>query len=116
MNKVSVIIPAYNAEKFIENCIQSIQRQTFQDFEIIAVNDGSKDGTLSVLKKIAKEDARVVIVDQENKGVSAARNAALKQATGKYLTMVDADDDLPENALKSMLDLMQEGVDLVAAL
>lgn len=77
------------------------------------MNDGSKDGTLSVLKKIAKEDARVVIVDQENKGVSAARNAALKQATGKYLTMVDADDDLPENALKSMLDLMQEGVDLV---
>ena len=113
MNKVSVIIPAYNAEKFIENCIQSIQRQTFQDFEIIVVNDGSKDGTLSVLKKLAKEDARVVIVDQENKGVSAARNAALNQATGKYLTMVDADDDLPENALKSMLDLMQDGVDLV---
>ena len=113
MNKVSVIIPAYNAEKFIENCIQSIQRQTFQDFEIIAVNDGSKDGTLSVLKKIAKEDARVVIVDQENKGVSAARNAALKQATGKYLTMVDADDDLPENALKSMLDLMQRVLTLV---
>lgn len=113
MNKISVIIPVYNAEGFIEKCIKSIQAQTFQNFEIVVVNDGSKDSTFEILKKLAKEDPRIIIIDQKNGGVSSARNTALKWATGKYLTMVDADDDLPENALKSMIDLMKEDVDLV---
>lgn len=113
MNKISVIIPAYNAEGFIENCIKSIQSQTYQNFEIVVVNDGSKDSTLDILKKLEKKDSRLIVVEQKNGGVSSARNTALKHATGEYLTMVDADDDLPINALKSMIDLMQEDVDLV---
>lgn len=113
MNKISIIIPAYNAAGFIENCITSIQAQTYQDFEIVVVNDGSKDSTLDILKRLAKEDSRIVIVDQKNGGVSAARNVALKKATGEFLTMVDADDALPENALKSMVELMKDDVDLV---
>ena len=113
MSKVSVIIPAYNAAGFIENCIRSIQEQTYQNFEIIVVNDGSKDTTLDILKRLAKDDSRIIIIDQKNGGVSVARNTALVRATGEYLTMVDADDDIPSNALKNMVDLMREDVDLV---
>ena len=113
MGKVSVIIPAYNAAGFIENCIKSIKAQTYQNFEIVVVNDGSKDNTFSILNRLAQEDSRIIVINQKNSGVSAARNAALMRATGEYVTMVDADDDIPENALKSMVDLMTDEVDMV---
>lgn len=113
MKKVSVIIPAYNAAGFIEKCIKSILAQTYQNFEIIAVNDGSKDNTLAILNRLAQKDSRIIVVDQKNGGVSAARNAALLRVTGEYITMVDADDDITVNALKSMVALMNDDVDLV---
>ena len=113
MKKVSVIIPAYNCNKFIKNCIKSIQKQTYQNFEIIVVNDGSSDNTLEILKDLAKEDFRIKVFSQENGGVSKARNTALMQATGEFITMVDSDDDMPENALKTMIDLMKDDVDIV---
>ena len=110
---ISVIIPAYNAGKFIENCINSIFSQTYGDFEIIVVNDGSSDNTLDILNSLAKKDARLKVISQKNGGVSAARNTALKHAKGEFITYVDADDTLPETALADMTELMTDDVDLV---
>lgn len=110
---VSVVIPAYNAEAFIENCINSILRQSYQTFEIVVVNDGSKDNTLEILNRLAKADSRVKVYSKKNGGVSAARNNALSLATGDYITCVDADDDLPDDALKNMVSLMKDDVDFV---
>lgn len=90
--KVSIIIPVYNVEKYLEDCIKSICNQTLEEIEIICVNDGSKDSSLDILKKIAKTDGRVVIIDQKNAGAGAARNTGIAAATGKYLGFVDSDD------------------------
>jgi len=92
--KISVIIPVYNVEKYLEECVGSIQRQTLKDIEIICVNDGSRDSSLEILKKLAKKDKRVVIIDQKNAGAGAARNTGIKAARGKYLGFVDSDDEI----------------------
>lgn len=113
MSKISVIIPAYNAGAFIENCIESVLKQSFQDFEIIVVNDGSKDNTLEILNRLAEKDNRIQVHSQKNGGVSAARNTALKYATGEFITYVDADDSVPENGFENMMSLMEDGVDMV---
>lgn len=113
MSKISVIIPAYNAAVFIENCISSILKQSFQDFEIIVVNDGSKDNTLEILNRFAEKDSRIKVYSQENGGVSAARNTALKHATGEFITYVDADDSVPEDGFENMMSLMNDDVDMV---
>lgn len=113
MALVSVIVPAYNAEGFIKNCINSILGQTFQDFEIVVVNDGSTDGTLDILHCLAQKDSRIKVINQKNGGVSAARNIAMQNATGEYLTMVDADDALPPTALEDMVGMMKDDVDWV---
>ena len=96
---ISVIIPAYNAGRFIEGCINTIFNQTYRDFEIIVVNDGSSDNTLDILNSLAKKDARLKVISQKNGGVSAARNTALKHAKGEFITYVDADDSLPKNSI-----------------
>ena len=113
MSKISVIIPAYNAGAFIENCINSVLKQSFQDFEIIVVNDGSKDNTLEILNRLAEKDSRIKVYSQENGGVSAARNTALKYATGEFITYVDADDSVPEDGFENMMSLMDDDVDMV---
>lgn len=110
---VSIVIPAYNAAAFIENCINSILKQRYQDFEIVVVNDGSKDNTLEILERLAKKDDRIKVISQENGGVSAARNTALKHISGEYITYVDADDTVPENSLEDLVALMDDDVDLV---
>lgn len=113
MNLVSVIIPAYNAEGYIRNCIQSILNQTYRNFEIVVVNDGSSDHTAEILKQMAIENDCIRVITQPNSGVSAARNAAIDCAKGDFLTMVDADDDLPTTALEDMVALMTNDVDFV---
>lgn len=110
---VSIVIPAYNAGAFIENCIESILKQSYQDFEIVVVNDGSKDNTLEILERLAENDNRIKVISQKNGGVSAARNTALKHISGEYITYVDADDSVPENHIADLIDLMDEDVDLV---
>ncbi len=90
--KISIITPVYNTSEFLPKCLDSLICQTFQDIEIICVNDGSTDNSLEILNKYAKNDSRIKIINQENKGVSAARNAGILQAQGDFIGFVDSDD------------------------
>ena len=105
---VSVLIPAYNAEKTINRCIESILHQAYENIEVIIVNDGSTDNTLSILSNYAKIDRRIAIYNQTNKGVSATRNVCLKNAHGDYVLYVDADDWIEANMIQQMLELMKD--------
>ncbi|WP_251547632.1 glycosyltransferase family 2 protein [Limosilactobacillus caecicola] len=92
MPKISVIIPIYNCQDFLDECLNSIRKQDYPDFEVILVNDGSTDDSLDICQRFAQGDARFKIISQENQGTSAAKNAGLEKATGDYITFVDADD------------------------
>jgi len=81
--KVSVVIPVYNVERYLERCVQSVLRQTYKDLEIILVDDGSTDGSGELCDKIAERDSRVRVIHQENQGLSGARNTGIHQATGE---------------------------------
>ncbi len=100
--KVSVIIPCYNVEKYVGQCLDSVRGQTMPDLEIICVNDGSTDSTLDVLNKYAKQDSRIRIISQDNAGLSAARNAGLKYASGEYIAFLDSDDFVASDYYGSM--------------
>lgn len=89
---ISAIVPAYNVEKYIEKTLRSIMEQTLKEIEIIVINDGSKDSTLSIIKKLMLEDNRIVLIDKKNGGVSQARNVGIKKARGEYLSFIDGDD------------------------
>lgn len=116
MSKVSIIIPVYNAENFIARCLNSICNQTFENLEIICVNDGSTDNSLQILKEYAQKDSRIVIIDKKNEGVSAARNDGIKRSTGEYITFVDADDWLENAAIEIMHKTIEEKqVDVIRA-
>ncbi len=105
--KISLIIPVYNSEKYLPECLDSVLEQTFKDFEVVCVNDGSTDSSLSILKKYAAKDARIVIKSQNNAGVSAARNAALELAKGKYIAFLDSDDFIHPDYLKVLYETME---------
>ena len=93
MKKVSVIVPVYNMEKYLEECMDSLVNQTLDDIEIIVINDGSNDNSLEILKKYKeKYPEKIKIIDQENGGISVARNNGIEIATGKYIGFVDSDD------------------------
>jgi glycosyltransferase involved in cell wall biosynthesis len=100
--KISVIIPIYNSEKYIEKCINSIVNQTLKDIEIICVNDGSTDNTENILNDFAQKDSRIKILNQENQGQGAARNYGLSIATGEYVGYVDADDYIELNYFETL--------------
>ena len=97
--KISVIIPVYNVETYIEECLNSVIGQTFRDIEIILVNDGSTDLSLEIIKTFAEKDKRITFYSQENKGVSVARNSGIRKARGEYILFVDSDDKIVENTL-----------------
>ncbi len=97
--KVSVIVPVYNVENYIIDCLTSLSNQKLQEIEIICVNDGSTDNSLEIIKKYAETDSRVHILSQENRGLSEARNSGVKIASGEYLYFIDGDDLLDETAL-----------------
>ncbi|MEY9975907.1 glycosyltransferase family 2 protein [Lysinibacillus sp. RC79] len=99
---VSVILPVYNAEKYLEKCLASICQQTLKNIEIIAINDGSSDQSLMILRKFAKEEARITIFDIPNGGVSKARNLGIEHANGQYVTFVDADDWIEVTMLQEL--------------
>ena len=99
-DKISVIMPAYNVEKYIGKSIESVLRQTYDNFELVVVNDGSIDGTEAVVAQYQSQDDRVGYIYQQNQGVSIARNTGIEHAKGKYIAFLDADDLYHENALE----------------
>ena len=105
----SIIIPVYNVEKYLRECLNSVLGQTFPNWEVICVNDGSTDSSASILEVFATKDNRVRIVTQPNSGLSAARNVGLKHASGEYILFLDSDDWLEVNALEILAnDLCDE--------
>ncbi|MBN1141570.1 MAG: glycosyltransferase [Deltaproteobacteria bacterium] len=100
--KVSVIVPIYNVEKYLDECLNSIIRQTLFDIEIICVDDGSTDKSSEILKKFAKKDPRIIVFYKENGGVSSARNFGAQYANGKYIYFVDSDDFLDYKTLETL--------------
>jgi glycosyltransferase involved in cell wall biosynthesis len=111
---VSIIIPVYNAQAFINRCLQAVCGQTFSDIEVILVNDGSRDDTLAICEKWAQSDWRVRVISQENGGPGCARNAALNTARGDYIQFVDADDIVLSHATEDLF-AAADGSDLVIA-
>lgn len=100
MKKVSVIIPVYNVEKYLNECVDSVLSQTYQNFEIILVDDGSTDKSGDICDKYASDDDRIKVVHKENGGLSDARNCGLKEAQGEYIYFLDSDDFICETALE----------------
>ena len=113
---VSIIVPIYNAQDHIARCVESIRRQTYQNLEILLLNDGSQDVSLEVCKMYANVDPRIVLIDKANSGVAATRNMGLREAGGKYLQFVDADDTIQPYATELLVQRAEEsGADLVIA-
>ncbi len=104
--KVSVIVPVYNAEKYLEACLESIVTQSFPYLEIICINDGSDDKSAEILEEYVQKDSRVIVVNQEHKGMSAARNTGLEHASGLYVTFVNSSDFIEVNMIEVMLKNM----------
>lgn len=104
---VSIIVPAYNVGKYIEECVRSIMNQSYKQIEIIVVDDGSPDDTPIIIDKLAAIDKRIIPIHQQNTGVSAARNAGIKASTGEYLVFVDGDDYIAPDFVEYMLRLVE---------
>lgn len=112
--KVSVIIPLYNQERFFGKCIKSICGQTYQNLEIIIINDGSTDNSLSIAKDWAQKDSRIVVINKVNQGAARARMDGMEKATGELLSFVDSDDWLPRDAISILArHIIEKDVDLV---
>ena len=100
--KISVVVPVYNVEKYLEQCLNSIINQTFKDIEIICINDGSKDNSLKIIEEFAAKDKRIRVINKENEGISAARNQGMGLAQGEYISFIDSDDWIEENYLEAL--------------
>lgn len=106
---ISVVIPVYNMGTYLEECLDSVSKQSFKDFEVLMVDDGSRDNSLAVCLEWAGKDSRFRVFSQENAGVSVARNRALQEAKGEYVCFVDADDVVAPDYLARLLDLSMDG-------
>lgn len=115
MEKVSVIMPAYNAEKSIESAIRSVVAQSYKNIELIIVDDGSQDKTGIIADTLSEEDERIRVFHIKNGGVSSARNLAIAKCTGEYVAFIDSDDTMYPEMLSKMVKAMKENVDLVCA-
>lgn len=100
MIKVSVIVPIYNTEKYLDKCLNSIVNQTLDDIEIILINDGSTDSSKEIISKYKKDYKNIIVIDKQNGGIGKARNDGMKRATGEYITFVDSDDYIHKNMFK----------------
>lgn len=105
---VSVVVPAYNVEKYIEQCVLSVLNQSYPCYELIIVDDGSTDSTPQILDKLGKKDEHIRVIHKENAGVSAARNTGIDMAEGDYIVFVDGDDYLVPNFIEYMVSMVQE--------
>ena len=98
----------YNSKKYINRCIDSIIKQTFQEFELLLIDDGSTDGSLNLCDGYAKQDSRIRVIHKENGGLSSARNAGLAVATGKYIGFIDSDDSVKKNMYSRMIGIIEK--------
>ena len=113
--KVSVIVPVYNVEKYVDICLKSIIHQTYKNIEVIVVDDGSRDKSGVICDRFAEKDSRITVIHQENGGVSRARNNGIDHATGDYICFVDSDDWLPRDSVEVLVRKMEEtGSDFVS--
>lgn len=113
--KVSIIIPVYNVEKYIEECLNSVVNQTYRNIEIIIVNDGSTDNSKKICKDFAQKDKRIIFVDDVNHGVSHARNIGLERATGDFITFVDSDDWIDKKMIETLyMNAVKYNSDIIA--
>ena len=111
---ISIVIPTYNAGKYIEECLKSIINQTYSNFEVIIVNDGSTDNTRDICEKYAKIDDRIKLINTENRGAGSARNTGLKETRGKYISFIDSDDYICKNYYEKMHKIISnEDADIV---
>ena len=108
MPEISIVIPVYNGADFIKRCYNSIKNQTFKDYEIIFVDDESKDNSLEILKELENKDNKVKVISQENKKQGGARNTGLKAANGNYISFVDIDDYISEDFLESLYNTIKK--------
>lgn len=110
---ISVIVPVYNVETYLEECLDSIQNQTYTDFEVLLVNDGSTDGSQAICERYCKENRRFHLLNQENQGLSVARNTGVAASRGEFIVFVDSDDMILANYLETLMHYMREDVDIV---
>ena len=112
MPKVSIIVPVYNSSRYLPQCLESVLLQSFKDYEVLLVDDGSTDGSGSICDEFAKKDERFHVFHKDNGGVSSARNLGLDAATGEWITFLDSDDLLPEDSIDNLLRLTGESIDM----
>ena len=110
---ISVIIPVYNVENYLEECLNSLQNQTYTNIEVILVNDGSTDKSKLICERYCKEDSRFQLLNQENQGLSAARNNGVAASTGEFIAFVDSDDIILPNYLETLIHYMTDEIDIV---
>ena len=110
---ISIIVPVYNVEEYLEECLESIRKQTYQNIEVILVNDGSTDGSKAICERYCKENRRFHLLNQENQGLSAARNTGVAASRGEFIVFVDSDDMILANYLETLMHYMREDVDIV---
>lgn len=116
MAKVSIIVPTFNVEPYLVECMESITNQTLEDIEIICINDGSTDGSLAILKSYAEKDSRIILVDKENGGYGIGMNIGLSKASGEYIGIVEPDDFVPVNMFGNLYDIAKKNnLDFVKA-
>ena len=113
--RISIIIPVYNTEQYLPRCIDSILSQSFTDYELLLIDDGSTDGSNALCDAYAEKDNRIRVFHKENGGVSSARNLGLKEAKGEWICFVDSDDELQPAGLQTMVDGISNEVDMVMA-
>ena len=104
--EISIIIPIYNAEEYLEECLKSVQNQNFEDYEVLMINDGSSDSSMSICQHFQQSDDRFILVNQENSGVCSARNHGLRISRGKYISFVDADDKIDCDFLSVLIEVL----------
>lgn len=113
--KISIIIPVYNVEKYLEECLNSVINQVYKNLEIILVNDGSTDKSGEICDKFALQDSRIKVFHQKNSGVSSARNIGLDNVNGDFVTFLDSDDTIDKEHISNMVNLLSDDIDIVCS-
>lgn len=111
---ISVVVPVYNVEEYLDECLDSIKKQTYKNLEVILVNDGSTDKSQEICERYCQQDPRFHLINQENRGLSAARNRGIQESTAEFITFVDSDDVIKEDMLEQLMKPMtSENIDIV---